>query len=244
MGAVGVLLRKGVFMGRAPAAAVEQAGLGVDRCLAQVRAMVLSGELLPGQKIQQELLAKSLGMSRVPVREALSRLHSEGVVDHKPNTGYTVARFNSEDLSEIYMMRRLLETEVLKTIDLGQIDVGGLRALHGQMIEAAAARDPEEFQELNQEFHFTILSASPLEVVIQELERLWYMSAFYRAMYLYEPETTSHLIEEHQGIICAVEAGDIEELIRKVDAHRSQSERSVVQRLGRSRPAPGQRRRV
>lgn len=231
-------------MDRASAAVVEQAALGVDRCLAQVRAMVLSGELLPGQKVQQELLAKSLGMSRVPVREALSRLHSEGVVDYKPNTGYTVARFNSEDLSEIYLMRKLLETELLKTIDLGQIDVAALRTLHGQMIEAAEAGNPEEFQERNQEFHFTILSASPLEVVIQELERLWYMSAFYRSMYLYEPETTSHIIEEHQGIIYAVEAGDIEELISKVDAHRSRSERSVVRRLGPSRSVPGQRRKA
>lgn len=222
-------------MTRSTAGTEAIAGTGVDKCLSLIRSMVLSGELLPGEKVQQAALADVLGMSRIPVREALSRLHSEGVLDHKPNTGYTVARFNSEDLSEIYLMRRLLETELIRTLDLELVSVRTLQTLHKGMIVAAKVRDPEKFQALNRDFHFEIFAASPLPMVRQELERLWYMSGFYRSMYLYEPETTTHLVEEHQTIISAVEAGDVKALIKRTDAHRSRSERIVVERLGRTR---------
>ena len=223
-----------VYMAR-PDSVPDTGGSGVDKCLSLIRSMLLAGELLPGEKVQQAALADALGMSRIPVREALSKLHSEGVLDHKPNTGYTVARFNSEDLSEIYLMRRLLETELIRTVELDRVDVRALQALHKRMIAAAKSLDPEEFQALNHDFHFAIFSASPLQVVPQELERLWYMSGFYRSMYLYETETTSHLIEEHQAIIDAVKAGDLKTLVKRTDEHRSRSERIVVQRLGRSR---------
>ncbi|WP_236792142.1 GntR family transcriptional regulator [Amycolatopsis sp. GM8] len=213
----------------------ETAGSGVDKSLEQIRSMVISGELLPGEKVQQSALAERLGVSRIPVREALSKLHSEGVLDHRPNTGYTVARFNSEDLSEIYLMRRLLETVLLKSADLAQVDLRTLQDLHKKMMTAAKNHNPDEFQHWNKKFHFEIFTASPLQVVLQELERLWYMSGFYRSMYLYEPETTSITIQEHQGIIEAVKAGDVKALIKRSDAHRSRAERIVVQRLGRSR---------
>lgn len=210
-------------------------GSGLDTCLVAIRKMVLSGELLPGQKVQQVALANSLGMSRIPVREALSRLHSEGVLEHKPNTGYTVARFNSEDLAEIYLMRRLLETELVKSVELTDVDVGEMRRLHNAMAKAARADSPDEFQTLNLDFHFAIYDVSPLLLVRQELRRLWYMSDFYRSMYLYETEITQRLVAEHKAIVDAVKAGDRKLLIKELDAHRAGTERIIVRRLGRRR---------
>ncbi|GAA3528986.1 GntR family transcriptional regulator [Amycolatopsis ultiminotia] len=210
-------------------------GSGVDKCLAAIRSMILSGELLPGQKVQQAALAEALGVSRIPVREALSRLQSEGIVEHKSNTGYTVARFNSEDLAELYLMRRLLETELVKSADLARVDVAAMRKLHTEMVAAARAQDPEEFQRLNRQFHFAIFDASPLTLVRQELQRLWYMSDFYRSLYLYELETTQRLVAEHKAIIDVVKAQDSKRLLRELDAHRAGTEKLVVRRLGRRR---------
>lgn len=210
-------------------------GSGVDKCLAAIRSMVLSGELLPGQKLQQAALAETLGVSRIPVREALSRLQSEGIVEHKANTGYTVARFNREDLAELYLMRRLLETELVKSADLAAIDVGAMGRLHTAMVAAARVQDPEEFQRLNLLFHFAVFDASPLALVRQELRRLWYMSDFYRSLYLYELETTQRLVAEHKAIIDMVKAQDRRGLIKELDAHRAGTEKIVVRRLGRRR---------
>jgi DNA-binding GntR family transcriptional regulator len=210
-------------------------GSGVERCLELIREMVLSGELLPGQKVHQGDLAEQLNVSRIPVREALATLQAEGILIHKPNTGFTVARFNGEDLSEIYLMRRLLETEVIRSVDLADVDVAAMAALSDRMGALPAAESRDEYQRLNRDFHFAIFDCSPLELVRQEISRLWYMSGFYRALHLYETETFAHLQEEHERMIEAVRAGSVEQLVKLCDEHRSGTERLVVRRLGRSR---------
>lgn len=154
---------------------------GAQRCLQQIRQMIVSGELLPGQKVHQSELAERLNVSRIPVREALSTLQAEGVLEHKSNTGYTVARFSSEDLSELYLMRRLLETEILASIDLGGVDVAELEGIQERVDQAEPSEEGPEFQEANRQFHFRLFSYSPLKRVLQEVDRLWYMSDFYRA---------------------------------------------------------------
>lgn len=203
-----------------------------ERCVAMIRDMVLAGRLLPGQKVNQAELAEQLNVSRVPVREALAKLHAEGVLTHKPNTGYTVARFSREDLSEIYLMRRLLETELIRSVDLSSVDVGAMTALGDQMKCTPRDGSGESYQRLNQAFHFALFDRSPLELVRSEVSRLWYMSGFYRSLYLFEmdPATTS-LDEEHDRIIEAVRANDVDRLVKACDEHRAGGERLVAQRL-------------
>jgi DNA-binding GntR family transcriptional regulator len=219
-----------------PKTTVDRPRSGVDRCVAEIRQMIVAGDLLPGQKINQGELADQLGLSRIPVREALAKLQAEGLVAHKTNTGFTVARFNREDLSEIYLMRRLLETELLRSIDLAQVDVGQLSALNQQMAAIPADQSPEEYQRLNRAFHFALFGYSHLELVCQEISRLWYLSGFYRSLYLFESDAYVHLADEHEEIITAVRAGDADALIAASDKHRSETENLIVRRLGRRRP--------
>lgn len=210
----------------------------VERCLIEIRAMVLSGELLPGQKITQGALADQLQVSRIPVREALATLQAEGVLVHKPNSGFTVARFSSEDLSEIYLMRRLLETELLKSIDLATVDIKRMQSLCDQMAAAGTPDAPDTYQRLNTEFHFVLFDASPLELVRQELARLWYMSGFYRLFYLYQDAMFPQLQRDHQQIISAVKSRNLNRLIEIVDKHRTRAPQStMVRRLGHRGPA-------
>lgn len=214
-------------------AATDETGVG--RCVSRIRSMVLAGELLPGQKVHQSELAERLGMSRIPVREALAKLHAEEILDYRPNTGFTVARFNSEDLAEIYLMRRVLETELIRATDLSTVDVQRMRELHGELDGVSPVIDPEDFQRLNQLFHFALFDASPLERVRHEVARLWYMSSFYRALHLYEADRSANLQAEHLRIIEAIERDDHARLILESDQHRTWTERMVVNRLGRSR---------
>jgi DNA-binding GntR family transcriptional regulator len=209
---------------------------GAQRCLQQIRQMIVSGELLPGQKVHQSELAERLNVSRIPVREALSTLQAEGVLEHKSNTGYTVTRFSSEDLSELYLMRRLLETEILASIDLGGVDVAELERIQEQVDQAEPSEEGPEFQEANRQFHFRLFSYSPLKRVLQEVDRLWYMSDFYRALYIHEPSSRRKVSEDHARILKAVRDQDSAELIRASDEHRSATEDLVVRRLGGGRP--------
>jgi DNA-binding GntR family transcriptional regulator len=208
---------------------------GVERSLAAIRSMVLSGQLLPGPKVLQKELADSLGVSRIPVREALAQLHAEGILDHRSNTGFTVGRFDSEDLAEIYLMRRLLETELIKSADLAQVDVALMKRIHKSMAKVDPVREAERYQELNQQFHFAIFEASPLKRVRQEVSRLWYMSGFYRAFLLYLDERAASLHLEHKEMLEAVQAKDAKRLVKVSDEHRNWTEKTVVRRLGRTR---------
>lgn len=208
---------------------------GVQRSLVRIRAMVLSGELLPGQKLLQTELAEALGVSRIPVREALAQLHAEGILDHRLNTGFTVGRFNTEDLAEIYLMRRLLETELIRSTDFALIDIDRMKQTHKQLLSVDPMTGAEEFQKLNQDFHFTVFQAAPLKRVCQEVSRLWYMSGFYRAFILYVEERAAGLHTEHARMIAAVEDGDADLFVRLSDEHRDTTEKTVVHRLGRAR---------
>lgn len=210
----------------------ELASSGVDGCVDVIREMILSGELMPGQKVHQAQLAAQLQISRIPVREALSRLHAEGLLAHKQKTGFTVVRFSRDALAEIYLMRRLLEAQLLLTADLSQVGVGQLVDINSELRALSPREDPDVYQRRNQEFHFAIFAASPLVLVRQEVARLWNMSAYYRSLYLFVTEDASHLCDEHDAIIAAVRAGDHDELVRASDVHRSDTER-VKARLPR-----------
>lgn len=214
----------------------DENATGVVRGLQQIRRMILDGELLPGQKVHQGELAARLNMSRIPVREALSTLNAEGVLVHRPNTGFTVARFSGEDLVEIYLMRRLLEAELMRSLDLETLDVDELTEIDDQLATVDPAADHEEYLRINQEFHFYFFDRSPLRLIRDEVARLWYKSAFYRSLYLSEADATLHVHQDHRRIIAAVASGDMEALIELADAHRATTEDLVVRRLGTSRP--------
>ncbi|MBC9227640.1 GntR family transcriptional regulator [Aeromicrobium sp. 636] len=209
---------------------------GVQRCLTEIRQMIISRELLPGQKVHQGEIAAQLNVSRIPVREALSTLQAEGVLDYKPNTGFTVARFSGEDLAEIYLMRRLLETELVRTIDLTTVDIDELQRLDDHLRTLSSSTDPDDWQQTNLAFHFLIFDRSPLKLVREEIRRLWYMSSFYRSLYIQEVESQLRVHDDHTRIIEAVKANDNEALIAVSDEHRGSTEHLVTQRLGWSRP--------
>lgn len=213
----------------------EHATAGVDGCVDVIRAMILSGDLMPGQKVHQAQLAEQLQISRIPVREALSRLHAEGLLVHKPKTGFTVVRFSRDALGEVYLMRRLLETQLLVTADLDQVDANHLVTINTELRSTTPRDHPDVYQRLNQAFHFTVFDASPLVLVRQEVARLWNMSAYYRSLYLFVTEDPSHLCDAHDAIIAAVRAGDHDALVQASDHHRSDTER-VESRLP-TRPA-------
>jgi DNA-binding GntR family transcriptional regulator len=215
----------------------EDASSSVERCVSAIRGMVLTGVLLPGEKLNQLELATQLEVSRVPVREALTRLQSDGFVVYRANTGWTVSRFNSDELAQLYLMRQLMETELLRTVDLGAVDVERMRELLERMQHISPVESPEEYQQVNMDFHFAVFDTSPLRLVREEARRLWFMSAFYRSLYIHAPETSRRLHNEHERMIAAVKARNVARLIQISDQHRAGTQRMIEQRLGPPRHA-------
>ena len=205
----------------APAREGTQAVTRVRQCVDEIRSLILAGEYLPGQALRQSALAERLGTSRIPVREALTVLQTEGIVNYTPHVGHTVARLSGQQLAEIYAMRKMIETEILRSIDLAQVDVPRLEEMNAAIEAASAALEIDRVTTLNIELHFLLFSYSGLTVMQAELRRLWNMSGFYRSVQVYDVQHRLEIIEEHRRIIEAIKRRDTEMLVAAMDMHRS-----------------------
>src|SRR5258705_12711024 len=114
----------------------------MERALQQLRAKVVSGELMPGEQIRQQEMAEELGVSRVPLREALNLLADQGLLIHRPNSGYFVAERAPNELAQISRILQLLDDELPGSIALPDDEcIASLRALNDQMRSVATAAD-------------------------------------------------------------------------------------------------------
>ncbi len=151
-----------------------------DWVAAEIEGMIITGDLLPGQPVRQELMAERLGVSRLPIREALRQLASQGLVEHRRNVGYTVVRLEQSEFDQIYLMRNALEREVLASLPpLRRRCARRDPRLGDRVAEAAGRADLLEMRLANQDFHFAMFDRSPLGLVVTEIRRLWRLAMPY-----------------------------------------------------------------
>ena len=124
-----------------------------NRATETIRNAILSGELAAGQTIRQEVLAASLGISRVPLREALRQLEGEGFVSSSPHRGVVVAELSLDDLREISEVRIALETHLLR-LAIPLHDAASLKRAQAAIDAIDVAPDTlERWGEFNWTFH-------------------------------------------------------------------------------------------
>lgn len=213
-----VPIRNGEPTAKAPALATEQA---IDA----VRALIFGRELLAGEQIRQDGLSTRLGLSRSPLREALRSLTSEGLVTYSPRQGYFVSRLSHEELRQIYLMREVLERELLNRIPKVADSVADhLESLNDEMRQFAEQGAITRLLAANREFHESILRLAGMEMVCRQVQTLWGLSESYRANYLWAPEHRARVIDEHTAMVHAIRVHDVPSLVRIADRHRNASE--------------------
>lgn len=195
----------------------------------ELRRAIAVSDLKPGQRIHQEELAKKLGVSRVPIREALRGLEAEGQVTGRPNRGYYVTELTFPDLEEIYLLRDLVENEMNRraAANMDEEITARLEQLIEEMDEAASRHDVRKFATLNKDFHFTIFEQAELPRFSRTADLLWQSSATYRSVYLNDREELRRLGEEHRVILQACKNRDAKGLVEITSLHR----RQVVHKL-------------
>ncbi len=126
-----------------------------------------NGRLHSGDRMREEEIARALGVSRTPVREALNRLLSRGLLEVAPGRGLVVTQFDRQQIMEIYALREVLEATAasLAAQHASSIEIGHLRELLKQF--AASVGDIEKLQRINRLFHQTIYEASHNRYLIQ-----------------------------------------------------------------------------
>jgi DNA-binding GntR family transcriptional regulator len=182
-----------------------------EQVLSQLRQLIMSGALLPGTRIDQGDLAQRFGVSVVPVREALARLQSSGLVRIVPHRGVFVESLSAEELVDIYNVRELLEEHAarLAAERLTERDLLALEQIEERMTAAGTSQDYDVYLALNRDLHFLIYRAAGRAYLLQIIEQLWDRSTRYRLLQLHAiPNRTREAMFEIQAIVAACRRRD------------------------------------
>ncbi len=195
------------------------------RVTGEIRQKILSGEFAPGLRMRQEELAAQFGTSRVPVREALKQLESEGLVVIVPNSGVWIARVDINECVEMWKIRERIEPLALgeSLPHLTDEDILGLEEIC-RAIDATT--DVEEFLRLDRQFHLASYRATAMPTLIPMIERIWNTTQHYRRAY-------TMLLGRERFWIIQCEHGLLMEAIKRRDVE--DSERALYSHIRRTR---------
>jgi DNA-binding GntR family transcriptional regulator len=199
----------------------------------ELRKAIVAGELAPGAKIRQEATAAELGVSLIPLREALKTLTGEGVVTYLPQRGYFVTELPGSAIQEIYEVRALLEAECERNAvpRMGERDTQRMREQLRVQELAVEARDAVAMIEGNRGFHFAMFDRCENPWLVRFVTHLWdtvdpYRVLSYRRMWLRDDErmVPAEILAEHDRIVSAIESGRHQRALGLLEKHRERSE--------------------
>jgi DNA-binding GntR family transcriptional regulator len=227
----------------------RESSLPTDRVTEGIRTLILSGELPPGSRIGQEVLAARFGVSRIPVRGALSRLESDGLVLLKPSSGAWVAKVDLAECLEIYMIRERLEPLALSR-SVPNMSDATIDALDRMVDEMAASTETETFLRLDRTFHLASYRDAGMKQLLMMIERFWNTTQHYRRAFttLLGRERNWIIHAEHRLIMDAIRRRDPEgaghmlsEHIRRTRCELAQHSELFTAADARKRPRGKQR---
>jgi DNA-binding GntR family transcriptional regulator len=177
-----------------------------------IRAGVLSGEFARGQRLREEQLARQIGVSRTPVREALRRLDAEGLVEFTPNRGARVSAWTRQELEDLYDIRAMLEGHGarLAAARIAPEEVSRLSALAAQMatLSRQGASAADELTVLNGEFHRAVVRASRNSQLDGLVRAMIDAPLVNRTFQRYSPDRMRASSLQHSELVEAIAAGD------------------------------------
>lgn len=186
----------------------SSAGSRTASAYEQIRSAIIDGSIAPGTPLVEVALAERVGVSRTPVREALTRLEHDGLIV-RDGSGLVVREHSVEEVLDIYETRIALEATAarLAADRRSSYDLISLRRVHGQLVEMDEA-SPAEMAAANREFHHTIWLTSRNASLIDLLERLDQHLARYSATTLVAPGRWAESNQQHGAMVEAIDARD------------------------------------
>jgi DNA-binding GntR family transcriptional regulator len=183
-----------------------------------IREAIIDGRLPPGQRLKEEELARELGISRTPVREALLILQTEGLVDAEPNRGAVVRSHDAGDLEDLYALRALLEGYAARRAAANVTEATSAELWAScDRFEALIDGDVQELVKENLFFHSTILDTAKSRRVAEQIRKVIELPLVYRSYIWYSVDQRRISAHYHRQITKALESRDGEraELVMK-----------------------------
>ena len=198
----------------------------VDR----MRDLIVQGRLAPGERLNERVLCEQLGISRTPLREAIKLLATEGLVDLLPNRGAIVSRIDPARLAETLHVMGALEglAGELACRHASAERIARIRALHQKMLTRYARGDLEGYFQYNQAIHLEIVEASGNAILANAYRQLNANVRRARYMANLSSERWSEAVREHEAILAALEARDVQTLKRLLQDHLANKLASVL----------------
>jgi len=211
---------------KVPLPQVRQGRVLADWVIASLREAILGGYFEPGEKLDQDLIAEELGVSRTPVREALKKLESEGFIKVRPHYGAFIVEVSRQDISDVYEIRGLLEPEITRRVT-PVIPESVFDELERSLTETQAqfeAGDITKNFESDVFFHETISGFVENKLLKEVLDGLTNRISMVRRFVQLQPGP--HFLEflrEHRAILQAMRQRDPEKAAERMRSHLEHS---------------------
>ncbi len=193
---------------------------------------IITARIKPGEKLVTEALAKQMGISRIPIREAIGRLEAKNLLIVHPQKGSTVCGLSETKLKEILEIRLMIELAAGKKAALVATPntIETLYRLNKQYIVAQQEKDADKVLLVNREFHFTIYNAANMPILLSMIQSLWdqaspYYHLMFRQTIFNDPQTGR---DNHQNIIDAMAANDAGNVSKWLEVDLSDSTEFVL----------------
>lgn len=184
-----------------------------------IYALLQSGAYGPGDRLKESELAGRFGTSRTPVREAFRRLEAQGLLVHEPHRGMVVPRLDDQAVTELYVMREVLEGTAASLAARHTTEVESLALKDMLASDRAALSDPERLARTNRLFHEAIYRAAHNRFLVKALNALREAMALLGPTTLALPGRAEEAFAEHARIIEAIEARDCDAADRAARDH-------------------------
>jgi DNA-binding GntR family transcriptional regulator len=202
-----------------------------------IRDGILHGNYAEGEPLRQDALADELGVSRIPIREALRQLEAEGLVTFNPHRGAIVSTLSLAEIEEVFDLRTTIEADLLRRavprLTPEQLDQAD--EVLDRYASALQSGDVSKWGELNWQFHSTLYAAAGRPVAMGIVQRLHQQSDRYLRMQLALTHGETRANDEHRAIAAAVRAHDAKRASSLMRDHIAGAGRSLLEFLGTSR---------
>ena len=202
-----------------------------------LRQAILRGELKPGERLMEVRLAKKLGVSRTPIREAIRKLELEGLVLMIPRRGAEVAEITEKSMRDVLEVRRALEVLAvsLSCDRISGEQIEALKEAAEEFDRSLTLDDVTRTAEADVHFHDIIYRSTDNQRLIQLLSNLGEQMYRYRVEYLKHREFHPQISREHKELISYLEAGQKGQAEEKIAVHIDKQAQAVLETIRRNR---------
>jgi DNA-binding GntR family transcriptional regulator len=198
----------------------------------RLKAAILRGDYAIGQQLRENELCRVLGVSRIPVREALHQLAGEGLVEIRPNRGACVASPSRDELREIVEVCRILESHLLR-LAVPSLKPDRLSRAEAFLETLDLIDDPMEWARVNWRFHTLLYEAAERPLIIELLTGLRERAERAMLILVSDRQRRSTLNKEHRAILACVRTRRAAKAADMLDAHLLGGRNEVLRLLGR-----------